>query len=270
MIKIYTANIVRQVEKDCMTLEKASMQRNTSTKNVYNMCKMTFRSCRLLFLSSHPVYMPSTTFTKLPAAKRDKFIRVAMEEFASAGYEKASVTQIVKKLKIAKGSVYQYFENKKELYFYLIELCNTARQEYMKPVLRNPPESFWDLYISLFMASLRFDYEQAEMSTLLANASQEKYADDLGNIMISQKKKSIDFMRGLLERELLRGGLRYDVDVDVMAFFASNITNGIWDYLTIQNKHLLTDKKGKKIVPEADMQKLLGELSKLLRSGMKS
>jgi AcrR family transcriptional regulator len=214
--------------------------------------------------------MPSITFTNLPAAKKDKFIRVAMEEFASAGYEKASVTQMVKKLKIAKGSVYQYFENKKELYFYLLDQAQQARQEYMKPILRNPPGNFWESYVNLFEASLRFDYENPEMSTLIANAAHEKYADDLGNLMLVQKKKSLDFMRGLLERELLSGGLRYDVDLDVMAFVAGNITNSIWDFLTIKNLNGEVNKKGKITIPKEQINMLLQDIAKLLKSGLKS
>lgn len=214
--------------------------------------------------------MPSDTFNKLPAAKKERFIQVAIEEFASAGYEKASITQMVKKLKIAKGSVYQYFENKKELYFYLLDIAQGKRQEYMKMILRNPPDSFWDLYVVLFQASLRFDYENPEMSALLANSSYERYSDDLGNLMVMQKRKSIDFMRGLLERELLKGGLRYDIDVEVMAFFAANITNGIWDYLSLKNMNQALDKKGKKQLPKEALEKLLGDLSKLLKSGLKS
>lgn len=214
--------------------------------------------------------MPSATFNKLSGSKREKFLKVAMEEFASAGYEKASVTQMVKKLKIAKGSVYQYFENKKELYFYLLDLAQARRQEYLKVILRNPPDSFWDLYVVLFEANIRFDYENPEMSALLANSSYERYSEDLGNLMINQKKKSIDFMRGLLERELLRGGLRYDIDVEVMAFMASNITGGIWDYLSMKNLNQATDKKGRKIIPKEQVDKLLGDLSKLLKSGLKS
>ncbi|TNE82344.1 MAG: TetR/AcrR family transcriptional regulator [Bacteroidetes bacterium] len=214
--------------------------------------------------------MPSTTFTKLPAAKREKFIKVAMEEFASAGYEKASVTQMVKKLHIAKGSVYQYFENKKELYFYLLEQAQAKRQEYLKAVLRNPPESFWELYVKLFESSLKFDYENPEMSSLIMNSAYEKYAEDLGNLMLVQKKKSLDFMQGLLEREYLRGGLRYDVDVSTMAFFASNITNGIWDYLTIKNLNTEKGKKGKLEIPREKVVGILEDLSKLLKGGMKS
>lgn len=193
-----------------------------------------------------------------------------MEEFASAGYEKASITQMVKKLKIAKGSVYQYFENKKELYFYLLELAQQSRQEYMKPILRHPPGNFWDSYINLFEASLKFDYENPEMSTLIANAAHEKYADDLGNLMINQKKKSLDFMRGLLERELLSGGLRDDVNIDVMAFVAGNVTNGIWDYLTLKNLNTDPGKKGKKVLPKEEVNRILTDISKLLKSGLKS
>lgn len=227
------------------------------------------RGLRINF-AMYRMSMPSTTFTKLPAAKRDKFIRVAMEEFSSAGYEKASVTQMVKKLKIAKGSVYQYFENKKELYFYLLDTAQQTRQEYMKPILRNPPGNFWETYVTLFEASLKFDYENPEMSTLIANAAHEKYADDLGNLMLNQKKKNLDFMRGLLERELLSGGLRYDVDIDVMALVAANITNGIWDYLTLKNLNAEKDKKGRSVIPKDQVGKILEDISKLLKSGLKS
>jgi AcrR family transcriptional regulator len=228
------------------------------------------RYCVLFLLGRRNKVMPSLTFNKLPPAKRDKFIRVAMAEFASAGYEKASVTQMVKKLKIAKGSVYQYFENKKELYFYLLETAQIKRQEYMKPVLRNPPDSFWELYVALFRTSVQFDYENPEMSALIANSSYEKYSEDLGNLMLNQKKKSLDFMRGLLERELLRGGLRNDVNIDVMAFFAANITNGIWDYLSLKKMNGAKDKKGKLIQPKEQVAVLLGDLSKLMKSGLKS
>jgi AcrR family transcriptional regulator len=214
--------------------------------------------------------MPSPTFFKLPEAKRNRFVAVAVDEFASAGYEKASISKMVKKLRIAKGSVYQYFENKKELYFYLMEIAQAKRYEYMREVLRNPPESFFELFAKLFTKSIQFEYENPQMSALLANASYERYSDDLGNLMLAQKKKSLDFMRGLLEKEFLRGGLRYDIDLDVMAFFAANISGGIWDYLTLKNLNTEADRKGLKKIPKESIDKLLGDLSKLLKTGLKA
>jgi hypothetical protein len=77
-------------------------------------------------------------------------------------------------------------------------------------------------------------------------------------------------MRGLLEKEFLRGGLRYDIDLDVMAFFAANISGGIWDYLTLKNLNTEADKKGLKKIPKDNIDKLLGDLSKLLKTGLKA
>ena len=54
--------------------------------------------------------MPKPTFEKLPNHKRDAFIKGFLQEFAANNYDKASVSVVVKKLNIAKGSVYQYFE----------------------------------------------------------------------------------------------------------------------------------------------------------------
>ena len=65
--------------------------------------------------------MPKTTFFKLADAKRKNFIREAYKEFSHHSFEAASVTNLVKSLSIAKGSVYQYFEDKEDLYSFLVK-----------------------------------------------------------------------------------------------------------------------------------------------------
>ena len=64
---------------------------------------------------------PKHTFRNLPADKRERILQAAVEEFASQGYKKASINSIVKKVGIAKGSLYQYFANKEALFFYIFE-----------------------------------------------------------------------------------------------------------------------------------------------------
>ena len=44
---------------------------------------------------------------------------MALREFAENGFEKASTNEIVKKANISKGSLFNYFNSKKELYLYL-------------------------------------------------------------------------------------------------------------------------------------------------------
>ena len=64
--------------------------------------------------------MPSERFLKLKTIKKRNFLRKAYKEFALHSYEGASITQLVADLKMAKGSIYQYFNDKEDLYTYLI------------------------------------------------------------------------------------------------------------------------------------------------------
>lgn len=52
--------------------------------------------------------------------KQERIINAAMKEFVKSGYEKASTNEIVKDAQISKGSLFNYFSNKKDLYFFLI------------------------------------------------------------------------------------------------------------------------------------------------------
>lgn len=60
-------------------------------------------------------------FENLSFAKKDRIIQASLVEFAQHGFDKASTNRIVKELGISKGSLYKYFNTKKDLYNYLIK-----------------------------------------------------------------------------------------------------------------------------------------------------
>ena len=64
--------------------------------------------------------MPTATFTRLPSARRERLVADAIAEFAERSYAEASLSRIARRSGIAKGSFYQYFENKLDLYRYLV------------------------------------------------------------------------------------------------------------------------------------------------------
>lgn len=65
--------------------------------------------------------MINSQFHKLNIEKQQRIINAALNEFVQSGYEKASTNKIVKNAGISKGSLFNYFRNKKELYLYLID-----------------------------------------------------------------------------------------------------------------------------------------------------
>jgi len=62
--------------------------------------------------------MPTKTFFRLRDEKQETLIRAAIHEFVEHGFERAKIGDIAKNAGVATGSIYQYFEDKRELYIY--------------------------------------------------------------------------------------------------------------------------------------------------------
>ena len=60
-------------------------------------------------------------FEKLHENKKNRIIEAAMNEFIKEGFNGASTNTIVKNAEISKGALFNYFENKENLYLYLIK-----------------------------------------------------------------------------------------------------------------------------------------------------
>ena len=65
--------------------------------------------------------MPKQTFINLPNDKKETLINAAMKEFSRAPLFEASISNIVKEAGIPRGSFYQYFEDKEDLYYFLLD-----------------------------------------------------------------------------------------------------------------------------------------------------
>lgn len=64
--------------------------------------------------------MPTDTFFNLSKEKRNRIINATIKEFSDNTYEKTSINRIIEDANIPKGSFYQYFDNKDDLYFYCL------------------------------------------------------------------------------------------------------------------------------------------------------
>jgi len=77
--------------------------------------------------------MPTETFLRLPEEKRERFVTAAWEEFLRVPFEEASINKIVLKARIPRGSFYQYFTDKKDLFYYLVgDMMQYLLTEYSK------------------------------------------------------------------------------------------------------------------------------------------
>jgi len=108
--------------------------------------------------------VPKETFNKLNPKKKEAFLADAFAEFALNGYGGSSLTQLVKSLGIAKGSLYQYFENKLDMYYFLItEACR--RKLTFFEVINSQTEN--NFIFSSLVVSAKFDLAFPAQGTLI-------------------------------------------------------------------------------------------------------
>lgn len=69
--------------------------------------------------------MVHATFYRLPEEKKTRILSSACREFAQYTYEKSSINRILDEARVPKGSFYQYFDDKSDLFY----LCMYAVYE---------------------------------------------------------------------------------------------------------------------------------------------
>ena len=79
--------------------------------------------------------MPKATFFRLPKAKQQRLMDAAYQEFARAPFNEASISNIIKQAGIPRGSYYQYFDDKADLYFYLLENVRQRTVAFLQQVM---------------------------------------------------------------------------------------------------------------------------------------
>lgn len=159
--------------------------------------------------------MPTTTFFNLPSEKREKFLRCARAEFARVPFVDASVNRIIRAAGIPRGSFYQYFRDKEELFRFLLRQLGENLIAVVEDLL---DRRAGDLFAAL--ADL-FDRVQAEYGNPAARPVFEDVIEiarknpDLGKTLFSpEETQSCAFQRlcGRVDGSLL--DLRNDRDLE--------------------------------------------------------
>lgn len=163
--------------------------------------------------------MPKDTFFNLPDDKRELICKVAIAEFAEYPFDQASVNRIVAKAGIAKGSFYQYFEDKADLFLYLARLAGEAKAEYISPVMRNPEEhDFFTLLRALYASGIQFAAEHPEYAAISQSLLEDKDGPLYRELMAENLPSAYQFFEGLLETAVVKGEIRADIDTKMLAY----------------------------------------------------
>jgi TetR/AcrR family transcriptional regulator len=211
--------------------------------------------------------MPKATFNHLPDEKRERILRTATQLFAERGFNRTEMEEIAKRSGVAKGSLYNYFRSKDDLF---LHVCRDAIERSRKATWGEVREN-WDIYEvvnHIFRNHVRFEFSFPEYHRLHLNfssARMERFADKLG---LESEQHTSRRLKHLLKEGIRQGIVRSDLDVSMTAFMINSLyilfmASLVSRYYQIRMKEYLDIEE--ELTPES-MEKYLNRIIYFIRS----
>ncbi len=171
--------------------------------------------------------MPKQTFYNLPEEKRKVVTSAAVDEFAEYGFEAASINRIVANGGISKGSFYQYFDDKMDVFKYLLDVIANEKTEFFKG--KHPPSPGQSV----------FGYFRWMMKTGMEfNSTNPKLVKAIGRVLLTEgmyygkmfadiKKKTTDALVEMIKSAKQNGEIDANVDEQMAATVMDTWSNVI-------------------------------------------
>ena len=181
--------------------------------------------------------MPKSTFFNLPEEKRSAIEAAAILEFRNHMFAEAGINRIVERSGIAKGSFYQYFDDKEDIYFHIMTLIGREKMNFLEPKLLNPEQvGFFEVIREIYRSGIEFGLSHPDYL-------------EIGNKMMRDPTMAARLMAhfgdtGLgVYKDLIRKGqvneeIRADIDLDLGARMLMNMQLSLVEYYFEKHRDL--------------------------------
>jgi AcrR family transcriptional regulator len=210
--------------------------------------------------------MPKQTFLNLPEEKRNNIVNAAIEEFAEYGLENASTNRIVASSGISKGSFYQYFEDKQDVFMYLLTVLEHEKVEYFKG--KHPPSTNMDTF-GYFRWMIKTGMEFNTTHPLLTQAiSRVMFGEGLyyGNTFADVRERTAQALKVMIEQAIANGEVDPSVDVDLAVMIMETWSNAISSYILNEG---MKQKDIMKWVRSAKVQERIDKMLYVMEYGLR-
>jgi len=180
--------------------------------------------------------MPKQTFFNLSEDKRRLVEAAAIDEFAERGYEGASISQIVARAEVAKGSFYQYFEDKHDLFMHLVDLAAREKQAFfMGQSLPDADMDFFGYLRWLFAAGYEYTAIQSKLNQAV---SRVLFGEGLfmGETFREVREASARRFGEMIRQAIGRGNIAPAVDPAAGAFVVETLINALGLFILSQQQ----------------------------------
>lgn len=188
--------------------------------------------------------MPKETFYRLPDEKRERIMAAAEREFLENSFEAASINRIIKEAAIPRGSFYQYFEDKKDIFLYIVSTHKNEAFGFVESFIKDSDGdefSFMRKAID-FMISAECSEKVEGMKRIF---SQPWVFDMIVSDTMKGKQEEANTPKGIMFKYIDKNQLNVENDDELIALiniFAS-ISLGLFFKIFIMGKNMEIDKE---------------------------
>lgn len=156
--------------------------------------------------------MPKDTFYNLSKEKKKRIFDAAVQEFSIRRFSDASINQIVKNAGIPKGSFYQYFADKEDIYLYMAEEMSKDIHEIIgNQEVSSPNARFFETILQRAEGTLKLGKIRPEYTKIGA-----LMVIDNSDFMLQLLKASNEKYIQLIEHDKQRGLIKPEIDSAVV------------------------------------------------------
>lgn len=162
--------------------------------------------------------MPTVTWARIDPERRAAVLAAAEAEFGAHGFSRGSLNNIARRAGVAKGSLFQYFADKRDLYAFITDLAALRVREYMEDRIceLDPERPFFDFLTDLLDAWVVYFAENPQERSLHAAATLEIDTNARISVQNVIHRHYLQVLRPLVEMACANGDLRPDADSDAM------------------------------------------------------
>ncbi|WP_336159614.1 TetR/AcrR family transcriptional regulator [Amycolatopsis sp. VC5-11] len=162
--------------------------------------------------------MPTGTWERLPEKRRAAVLAAAEAEFAARGFSAGSLNTICREAEVSKGSLFQYFTDKADMYVHLAELASVRIRAAMEAEIEKLPwdKDFAGALDRLLEAWVRYFYDHPLERAMTAAANLEPDPVARTPVREAVNRHYLAVLRPLVERAVAAGQLRADTDVEIV------------------------------------------------------
>ncbi len=196
--------------------------------------------------------MPKDTFYNLPVEKRTKIIDAAIMEFSKVHYRKVTIDSIVDRAEISKGSFYQYFQNKDDLFKFIFDQIGNQKKQTLEEIKRFAEAlNFRDYLMKMLAEAESYETKLVELKDKFINECPQEVRKE---VLKNEIPKSNRLLEDVLVYYVEKGELRKDLNIKITAYMITTCMTNL-DFF--------------EFAAEDSLQLILGQILDVLIDGMK-